>query len=157
MCMCWWDSTLSWIHTLWKGISWELVQGSSWRSLISHIPYIFFSLTELYCLEALVSENGWSDDFLYKQWFHDIFIPHTKARNTSGTLILLIYDGHNSHLTDRMVKLVGKKTMLSSFSCCHTQLITHSYLMLVYSALYIGGGVKGLGRDWQGDTESWLH
>ena len=74
-----------------------------------------------------MSENGWSDDFLYKQWFHDISIPHTKARNTSGILILLIYDGHNSHLTDRMVKLVEENNVelfqLLSHTTYHTQLL----------------------------------
>lgn len=58
-----------------------------------------------------MSENGWTDDFLCEQWFRDIFIPHTKARNTSGAPILLIYDGHGSHLTDGMVQLAEENNV----------------------------------------------
>ncbi|KIL55070.1 hypothetical protein M378DRAFT_91423, partial [Amanita muscaria Koide BX008] len=37
-----------------------------------------------------MSENGWTDDFLCKEWFKNSFIPQTIAQNTSGKPILLI-------------------------------------------------------------------
>ncbi|SJL15554.1 uncharacterized protein ARMOST_19055 [Armillaria ostoyae] len=45
------------------------------------------------------SENGWTDDFVGFEWFKQGFIPKATAQNKSGTLILLIYDGHGSHTT----------------------------------------------------------
>ena len=58
-----------------------------------------------------MSENGWTDDFLCEQWFCNIFVPCTKARNTSGAPILLIYDGHGSHLTDGILKLAEENNI----------------------------------------------
>jgi len=50
-------------------------------------------------------ENGWTSDFLCTQWFEKSFIPHAKQHNTSGKLILLIYDGHGLHKADEMWEL----------------------------------------------------
>ncbi|KAI0055338.1 hypothetical protein BV25DRAFT_1783904, partial [Artomyces pyxidatus] len=36
------------------------------------------------------SENGWTSDFLCKEWFAQCFIPHAVKMNTSGKPILLI-------------------------------------------------------------------
>ena len=52
-----------------------------------------------------VSENGWTDNFLCEEWFHMVFIPQSKACNTSGAPILLILDGHGSHITKTMRQL----------------------------------------------------
>lgn len=52
-----------------------------------------------------MSKNGWTDDFLCTQWFWETFIPQASAKNISGSPILLIYDGHGSHTTDKMRKL----------------------------------------------------
>ena len=62
-----------------------------------------------------MSENGWTNDFLCEQWFRDIFIPQTKNHNIEcGTLnapILLIYDSHGSHLTDKMLCLTQENNI----------------------------------------------
>lgn len=52
-----------------------------------------------------MSPNGWTDNFLCTQWFEKVFIPQAKACNKSRAPILLIYDGHGSHMTKRMVEL----------------------------------------------------
>ena len=54
------------------------------------------------------SENGWTSDSLCEQWFEKSFIPQAKARNTSGKPILLIFDGHRSHITNNMIELAVK-------------------------------------------------
>ncbi len=51
------------------------------------------------------SENGWTSDSLCTQWFEKTFIPQAQAKNKSGSKILLIFDGHGSHLTNRMIEL----------------------------------------------------
>jgi hypothetical protein len=55
-----------------------------------------------------MSENGWTDDFLCMQWFMESSVPQATARNESGAPILLIYNGHGSHMTDEMRKLAEK-------------------------------------------------
>lgn len=54
------------------------------------------------------SENGWTSDSLCEQWFEKSFIPQAKTRNTSGKPILLIFDGHGSHITNKMIELAVK-------------------------------------------------
>jgi hypothetical protein len=46
--------------------------------------------------------NGWTDEFLCTEWFEKSFIPQATARNTSEKPILLILDGHGSHVTEAM-------------------------------------------------------
>ncbi|KAH7922725.1 DDE-domain-containing protein, partial [Leucogyrophana mollusca] len=48
------------------------------------------------------SPNGWTDDFLGAEWFKQSFVPQATARNTSGQPILLIFDGHGSHMVDEI-------------------------------------------------------
>ena len=45
------------------------------------------------------------DDFLGMQWFEFTFLPQAKAHNTSGKPILLIFDGHGSHLSEKFHQL----------------------------------------------------
>lgn len=52
--------------------------------------------------QGWVSESGWTDNVLTEQWFKAHFIPQAQARNTSGAPIVLLFDGHNSHITDEM-------------------------------------------------------
>jgi len=56
-------------------------------------------------ISVSMSPNGWTDDFLCTEWFEKTFIPQAQARNDTGAPILLIYDGHGSHTTSRMVEL----------------------------------------------------
>ncbi|CDO74679.1 hypothetical protein BN946_scf184671.g2 [Trametes cinnabarina] len=52
-----------------------------------------------------MSPNGWTDDALCAEWFEHAFIPQTNAKRVSDAPILLIYDGHGSHATPRLVEL----------------------------------------------------
>lgn len=52
-----------------------------------------------------MTENGWTNDFVCSIWFEKAFIPFIVQRNSSGKPMLLILDGHGSHLTDRMIEL----------------------------------------------------
>ena len=55
-----------------------------------------------------ISETGWTNDFICVEWFKKTFIPFVTARNPLNLPILLILDGHGSHLTDEMVELALK-------------------------------------------------
>lgn len=59
-----------------------------------------------------MSENGWTDDFLCKEWFAKSFIPQATARNESGKPILLIYDGHGSHDTLNLIELARERNII---------------------------------------------
>jgi len=52
-----------------------------------------------------MSENGWTDDFLCKEWFKKKIIPQATAQNMSDKPILLIYDVHGSHETLELIEL----------------------------------------------------
>jgi hypothetical protein len=45
-----------------------------------------------------VSDDGWATDEISLDWLQKTFIPETKCRR-QGQWILLILDGHGSHLT----------------------------------------------------------
>jgi hypothetical protein len=59
-----------------------------------------------------MSENGWTDDFLCKEWFVKSFIPQAMARNESGKPILLIYDSHGSHDTLNLIELAQQHNII---------------------------------------------
>ncbi|THG93507.1 hypothetical protein EW026_g7744 [Hermanssonia centrifuga] len=51
------------------------------------------------------TENGWTDDFQCLKWFTESFIPQARARaGDDNEPILLVVDGHGSHVTKEMAK-----------------------------------------------------
>ncbi|KDQ05531.1 hypothetical protein BOTBODRAFT_168457, partial [Botryobasidium botryosum FD-172 SS1] len=50
-----------------------------------------------------ITDNGWTSNWVCEKWFIEVFIPQAQARNTSGKPIVLLYDGHGSHVTDEMM------------------------------------------------------
>lgn len=54
------------------------------------------------------SENGWTSDALCVQWFKKSFVPQAMARNKTGQKILLIFNCHGSHITDKMIEVAIK-------------------------------------------------
>jgi hypothetical protein len=59
-----------------------------------------------------MSENGWTDDFLCKEWFKHSFIPQATTQNASGKPILLIYDGHGSHEKLELIRLAREHNII---------------------------------------------
>jgi hypothetical protein len=55
-----------------------------------------------------LSENGWTDNYLGLKWFEEHFHPYTKI--TTGTLgwRILVYDGHQSHITASVIRFCIK-------------------------------------------------
>ncbi|KAI9064706.1 DDE-domain-containing protein [Trametes sanguinea] len=55
------------------------------------------------------SENGWTNDKHCLKWFEESFVPQARARAGSpDEPILLIFDGHGSHVTKDMRDLADK-------------------------------------------------
>ena len=57
----------------------------------------------------MTSEKGWTSDHLCMEWFKKRFVPMAEARRISNRPILLIFDGHHSHITSEMVLLAKEQ------------------------------------------------
>src|SRR6266481_8372753 len=58
-----------------------------------------------FLLRIATSDQGWTNNEIFAQWFAQVFIPFTQGRNKSGTSILLIIDSHASHETPEVKQL----------------------------------------------------
>src|SRR6266481_2985844 len=58
-----------------------------------------------FLLRIATSDQGWTNNEIFAQWFAQVFIPFTQGRNKSGTSILLIIDSHASHETPEVQQL----------------------------------------------------
>lgn len=62
------------------------------------------------------SENGWTNDHLGFEWFRKTFVLQAKARlDDPDEYILLVFDGHDSHVTDALVEY-GYKNRIVLYS-----------------------------------------
>ena len=48
------------------------------------------------------SPSGWMHDFNFEEWFRSMFVPAVAALVKP---VVLIFDGHNSHMTYKTIKL----------------------------------------------------
>ena len=58
-----------------------------------------------------VSPNGWTNDEIGLRWLQKLFIPATTSR-TRGRYILLILDGHGSHLTPEFDRICAENDII---------------------------------------------
>lgn len=56
-----------------------------------------------YINSVSASTNGWTDHFIGESWFRDVFIPESAKQNISGKPIILLFDGHSSHLSEATI------------------------------------------------------
>jgi hypothetical protein len=99
-CVCRWYLPASRICLFWESFFTRMV-----TLALGELNCPFFEEANQIISRVSMSENGWTDDFLCKQWFKNSFIPQATARNTSGKPILLIYDGHGSHEKLELINL----------------------------------------------------
>ncbi|KAJ3792319.1 DDE superfamily endonuclease-domain-containing protein, partial [Lentinula aff. detonsa] len=70
------------------------------------------------------SENGWTDNEIGFQWFRQSFVPQATARRTAqGTAdkpILLIFDGHSSHISTEWIDLALERNIVLLCLPSHT-------------------------------------
>ncbi|KAJ5300123.1 hypothetical protein N7508_007366 [Penicillium antarcticum] len=65
------------------------------------------------------SENGWTTNEIGLRWLSESFIPQTKSRR-QGRWLLLILDGHSSHLTPRFHKLCAENDIIAICMPAHS-------------------------------------
>jgi hypothetical protein len=72
-----------------------------------------------------VSENGWTDDHLCREWFVKVFIPWFIRHNIDNDPGLVVWDGHRSHETLPLIEIAIKENIhlfsLPSHTSHHTQ------------------------------------
>ena len=54
---------------------------------------------------CVATENGWTSDDICESWFQKVFIPTALARRISDAPIVLLLDGHGSHISSRIREL----------------------------------------------------
>ncbi|KIK50955.1 hypothetical protein GYMLUDRAFT_182066 [Collybiopsis luxurians FD-317 M1] len=59
-----------------------------------------------------MSENGWTDDQIGLKRFKKSFIPQSKAHSNSTKPILLLYNGHRSHIGLDWIKHVQQNNII---------------------------------------------
>ena len=57
----------------------------------------------------VITPSGWMQDNVFENWFKDFFIQSTQSNQKP---VLLIYDGHGSHLTYNTVMLAIKNNII---------------------------------------------
>jgi hypothetical protein len=58
-----------------------------------------------------LSENGWTDNYLGLKWFEEHFQPHTKITTGTSGWRILVYDGHQSHVTISVIQFCIKHSI----------------------------------------------
>jgi hypothetical protein len=59
-----------------------------------------------------ISENGWTNDKICAHWFIDNFIPQAKAHADPNKPVVLMFNGHRSHLTSGMLDAVVENQII---------------------------------------------
>ncbi|CDO68229.1 hypothetical protein BN946_scf184870.g3 [Trametes cinnabarina] len=76
-------------------------------------------------LKIGLTANGWTDDSQCLKWFKETFIPQARARaEHDDEPVLLIFDGHGSHVSENLVALAEE------FNILLFKLIPHATHML---------------------------
>jgi hypothetical protein len=96
-----------------------------------------------------LSSNGWTDDFLCAEWFEKCFIPTALSRRKAeDESILLIYDGHGSHLSPQMIELAMANNVILYCLPAHT---THRSQVLDVC------GFGPLQHKWQDACQNYIY
>ncbi|QRV92768.1 DDE superfamily endonuclease [Ceratobasidium sp. AG-Ba] len=69
-----------------------------------------------------IGDNGWVSDDICKQWFKKVFIPEANNYRVSDAPIVLLVDGHGSHISTSIRQIGFKKRI---FIFCHPPKTTH--------------------------------
>lgn len=58
------------------------------------------------------NENGWMTEATFYTWLKDMFVPHVNQnRNDSEQSAILLFDGHSSHISLRIIELATEENI----------------------------------------------
>ncbi|KAH3810298.1 hypothetical protein DPMN_138688 [Dreissena polymorpha] len=66
-----------------------------------------------------MSESGWSNVEIFQDYLKDHFIPNVCRGSMDQTPILVIYDGHSSHVSRQLLNGPKQRISSSLFACPH--------------------------------------
>lgn len=88
-----------------------------------------------------VSENGWMTEYAFNNWFKETFLTHIKTRP-----VLLIYDGHLSHISMELVQMAIESEVTILKLPPHTSHILQPLDVCVF---------KGIKTTWDSVLAGW--
>ena len=68
---------------------------------------------------GVMSESGWSNGDIFQQYLQDHFLPHVKGQ-TQDEPVLLIYDGHASHISSKLIEWAKGNNIILFVLPAHT-------------------------------------
>lgn len=82
------------------------------------------------------TKSGWMEDYAFKAWLSDVFCPFILVRNVK-TPVLLIFDGHNSHITYSMLQVAKERGVEIVCMPAHTSHVFQPLDVAVYHPLKV--------------------
>ena len=70
--------------------------------------------------EGVMSESGWSNSDIFKQYLQDHFLPYVRTQASSSEPILLIFDGHASHVSPSLIEWANNHNIILFVLPAHT-------------------------------------
>ena len=70
--------------------------------------------------EGVMSESGWSNSDIFKQYLQDHFLPYVRTQASSSEPILLIFDGHASHVSPSLIEWANNHNTILFVLPAHT-------------------------------------
>ena len=68
---------------------------------------------------GVMSDSGWSNGDIFQQYLQDHFLPHVKGQ-TKDDPVLLIYDGHASHVSSKLIEWAKTNNIILFVLPAHT-------------------------------------
>ena len=104
-----------------------------------------------------VSESRWMEDANFQQWVEKLFLPAVKHLTTKNP-VLLIFDGHHSHISLELIELAQKNNIhLLYFSLppppTHTHTHTHYTPASAPECWSLWATEAGMDEDSQGASD----
>ena len=69
---------------------------------------------------GVMSDSGWSNATVFRQYLEDHFLPHVNGGGTSDNPILLIFDGHASHVSPQLIEWAKDRHIILFVLPAHT-------------------------------------
>ena len=70
--------------------------------------------------KGVMSDSGWSNSIIFRTYLEDHFMPHIRRGNYDNQPILLLYDGHTSHVSPQLIEWANSNNLILFVLPAHT-------------------------------------
>jgi hypothetical protein len=70
-----------------------------------------------------MSDSGWSNAVIFRTYLEDHFLPHVRGQLSVDNPVLVLYDGHASHINEPLVKWAREQNIILFVLPAHTSRI----------------------------------